>query len=178
MVGVIALSLPFYFLANTSVEDLIVDTVSKTSKLPRFMVHFYFFRVARVDPQWRSPTGQNLIQFTAAGVGKDPGRQKMTFKVIEHLIKNQVGVNEYAMGFTPLHDAVLYNHPELVAFLLKNGADPALPADDPSDQFSGMTPLDLADFLMDRRLGNFDPRIRDILRFHGEKDRETGSISQ
>ena len=81
-----------------------------------------------IDPESAarlSPQGQTLIQFTLAGIHKDtPADQRArAYIVVEQLQGAGADINAIgALGFTALHDAVLFDDPGLVEFLLRRGA--------------------------------------------------------
>ncbi len=56
-------------------------------------------------------------------------------------------------GRSPLHEAILMNHPEVVSFLLKNSANPHVKVSQPKSKFHGMDALQFAIFMQEAARG-------------------------
>ncbi|VAW79201.1 hypothetical protein MNBD_GAMMA12-422 [hydrothermal vent metagenome] len=76
---------------------------------------------------------------------------------------NAVDINS---GRSPLHEAVLMNHPEVVKFLLKNKADPHLKVSQAKSKFHGMDALQFAIFMQEAARGENYNTIIKILNGH------------
>lgn len=119
-----------------------------------------WYLTTRVPPesalQYRSPTGQSIFQFALAayegGIRTDGGdrtaapdtvRNERVLRIAKHFITLGIDPNSTGpFGFTALHDAILFNSPEVVAFLIQIGADVNTPAG--PGKFAGFPPLDFA----------------------------------
>lgn len=69
-----------------------------------------------------TPLGQTLRGYGLEGFGND-----RVLRTASSLLAIGCDINERnTMGQAPIHEAVLYNEPEVVRFLLAHGADPTL----------------------------------------------------
>lgn len=69
-----------------------------------------------------TPIGMLVAAY--GGSDSNPGHMRETIRL---LLRQGCDINQYnAAGLTPLHNAVLFRQPELLRFLLSEGADPLL----------------------------------------------------
>lgn len=124
----------------------------------RTVAEWYLVNQIPPDPVlgYRSPTGQSILQFTLAAyeggirsdgtdrlTSADTHRNQRVLRIAKHFITLGMDPNTRGpFGLTALHDAILFNSPEVVSFLVQVGADLNAPAG--AGKFNGVPPLDFA----------------------------------
>jgi len=109
----------------------------------------------------------SAISFLVAAYGGDNVDNSRVEAYIIRLIKQGCSVDVLdEEGMTPLHSAVLFNQPDLVKFLLENGADMRKKISRPGKRVDGMQPLKFAKFLF---ASNDNQKLKDIIKIFKNK---------
>ena len=142
------------FLATRSAEELIIGAIEPgVYHVPRSAVALYLKHLASFDPNKPGERGLSLLRFTLNGYhdGGDTDTNRRCLDIADFLIKKGADVNAVGQPGTPdaglsaLHNAVLYESPDVVRFLLREGANVNVRAG--AGPFAGMTPLAFASHL-------------------------------
>lgn len=106
-----------------------------------------------------------VINYIVAGYGEPTTDDEYAERLIVTYQASGCDINEYdTTGLTPLHDAILFSQPELVRFLLANGADPGVPTRTRRAWDHGLGAAEFA-LLIDDKKGTPESRtVVDILR--------------
>ncbi|NNF17968.1 MAG: ankyrin repeat domain-containing protein [Gammaproteobacteria bacterium] len=100
----------------------------------------------------------NALVLTLRGYGLDGFDKSRVLSTASRLIDLGCDVDQRSLiGHTAMHEAILYNEPAVVRFLLAHGADPAvtikIPDGEPSQArryYSGMNSIDFAKALQEK----------------------------
>lgn len=104
-----------------------VLTMSASDKLPLSARLIADWRVRSWDRCPRSQRGTTALGQTLRGYGLEGFGRQRVLDTASALLALGCDINERnAMGQAPIHEAILYNEPEVVRFLLAHGADPTL----------------------------------------------------
>ncbi|MGP9825257.1 ankyrin repeat domain-containing protein [Ectopseudomonas khazarica] len=105
-----------------SIEDLILCTAGDGFHIPHSACKFYLYNLTDEDDARSLSEGPGL---SFAFATETPEAKPDRYRVMARLIEIGVDINEPSKidGLTPLNAAILENDPELVKFLLANGAN-------------------------------------------------------
>jgi hypothetical protein len=146
-------SLACYSLSKSDIEELIAYCLyPENNHYPPGLPQFYMlhFRGSENDLELlKSHSGLGFI-LNSASESRDKIIKYVAFFLEKGFDINSVGFD----GFTALHGAILFNHPDDVSFLLKRGADKSVRVGysrvygkNEKTNLYGMPPLELATYL-------------------------------
>ena len=96
---------------------------------------------------------QPLINFVGASLDThdaDSIMRRRGYALLRHFAARGEPVNGYYLGLAPVHEAVLYANNDYLQALLRLGADPEVPIDNPEKVFHGFNAFEFAAFLESR----------------------------
>jgi len=130
----------------------------------RFIANLVLRHGPALDIGTRTLTDQSLLQFVLAGYEADgPAKNARVLKVAKFLVTQGIDPNTHGpLGLAALHDAVLFDGPPVVTFLLDIGADPDRRAG--RGPYEGLTPTQLLERLRERDPGRPRRDVEVILR--------------
>jgi len=99
-----------------------------------------------------------LFNFCLFGYSKSkPENNDRIFEIAQLLLTKGADVNslDSKSGRTALHEAIFFNQPKVVQFLIKNNANPNIKVDQPKSVFHGKDALDFASTI-DKMDNNID----------------------
>lgn len=156
LAAAIYVSFVSYALSNTDIEKLIVSCLHpETNRFPSGIPEFYLlhFRGNKKDIETLSK-GKGLSFI----LSDEAARQDQALKIATFFLKKGIDINLIGFdGLTALHSAILQNQPNYVSFLLKNGADLAIPVDysyvfgnKEKSKMYGMDAIEVANFISEK----------------------------
>lgn len=146
-------AMAFRMVMNSDATTVLSFASSDTLPLaPRLIAEW---RVNSWDGCPTTERNQNPLSMTLRGYGMEGFNNERILATADHLIRLGCKANERNLtGHTALHEAILYNEPAVVSFLLAHGANPAvtieIPEQGPSDLqrlFSGMDSIQFTEEL-------------------------------
>lgn len=162
IIPLLLIAFGFFSMSKGNIEDIIICSINDESHyIPSDVCEYYLLN--------HRLTGED-IKYLENGAGLAflfdiPDKSKRNI-FLQHFILKGVSVDTPSRidGYPPLHAAIINNDPELVKFLLKNGANP-----NQKDKNQKLTAEEFIDFL-DRTIPSIDRNIiKDLLVEHKAK---------
>ena len=145
MLGTIGYTaMAFRMVAGSDASTVLYFVSSETLPMaPRLIANW---RVQSWDSCPVTDRSQSPLSMTLRGYGIESFDNERILATASFLIELGCDANQHNMtGHTALHEAILYNEPDVVRFLLAHGADPAVMIETPDNEpissrrlFSGM----------------------------------------
>ncbi|MDH3646891.1 MAG: ankyrin repeat domain-containing protein [Gammaproteobacteria bacterium] len=129
-----------------------------SGQLPISLRNIAKWRVQSWDGCPETNRDENALGLTLRAYGLDGFDNDRVLSTASRLIELGCDIDQHSLiGHTAMHEAILYNEPDVVRFLLAHGADPAVTIETPESElspsrryFSGMDSIGFATALQER----------------------------